>query len=126
MLVRRKDLARRYSSRLSPIPWLAVPHEPADCRNNFQSYKVRLRSDAPVSRDRLIQELLDHGISSRRGIMAIHRERRYRSEDWDARLEVTNRVTDTTLILPLFHEMTDEEQDYVIENLTNIGEQAGR
>src|SRR5260370_16709493 len=119
MLVRRKDLARRYSSRLSPIPWLAVPHEPADCRHNFQSYMVRLRSDAPVSRDRLIQELLNHGISSRRGIMAIHRERRYRSEDWDVRLGVTNRLTDTTLILPLFPQITTEQQDYVLENLPN-------
>ena len=37
-------------------------------------------NDAPVTRDELMQELLDRGISSRRGIMAIHRESPYRSE----------------------------------------------
>jgi dTDP-4-amino-4,6-dideoxygalactose transaminase len=120
MLVRRRELAARYSSRLGALPWLVVPHEPADCRHNYQSYMMRLRGDAPVSRDQLMQELLDRGISSRRGIMAIHREVPYRDEKWDARLPVTNQVTDTTMVLPLFHEMTDEEQDYVVECLEEI------
>jgi dTDP-4-amino-4,6-dideoxygalactose transaminase len=82
---------------------------------------VRLRDDAPISRDQLMQELLNHGVSSRRGIMAIHRERPYRDGNWDARLPVTNQVTDRALVLPLFYEMTEEEQDYVIECIAQIG-----
>ena len=121
MLARRKELALRYSSRLSAIPWLAVPHEPVGCCHNFQSYMVRLRSDAPVNRDRLMQDLLNRGISSRRGIMAIHREGPYWSEGWERRLRVTNLVSDTTIILPLFHDMTEEEQDYVIECIQGVG-----
>lgn len=115
MIARRRALALRYSSRLAAIPWLQVPQEPADCRSNFQSYMMRLRSDAPVSRDELMQSLLNNGISSRRGVMAIHRELPYRGGDWDKRLPVTNMVTDTSVILPLFHSMTEEEQDYVME-----------
>lgn len=126
MLARRRELAARYSSRLSALPWLVVPHEPADCRHNFQSYMVRLQNDAPVSRDQLMQELLDRGVSSRRGIMAIHRELPYRNERWDSGLPVTNLVTDTTMVLPLFHEMTDEEQDYVIECIKEISGGAAR
>jgi dTDP-4-amino-4,6-dideoxygalactose transaminase len=30
---------------------------------------------------------------------------------------VTNLVTETALVLPLFYEMTEEEQDYVIDCL---------
>jgi len=82
-----------------------------------------LQNDAPVTRDRLMQDLLDRGVSSRRGIMAIHRELPYRDVKWDAQLPVTNQVTDTAMVLPLFYEMTDEEQDYVIECLTQIGHQ---
>lgn len=115
MLARRRELARRYSSRLASIPWLALPTEPAGCRSNFQSYMVLLQDDAPITRDHLMQELLNRGVSSRRGIMAIHREAPYRSGRWDARLPVTNLVTDTTLVLPLFHDMTENEQDYVIQ-----------
>jgi dTDP-4-amino-4,6-dideoxygalactose transaminase len=126
MLARRRELAVRYSSRLSVLPWLVLPHEPAESRHNFQSYMVRLQSNSPVRRDELMQALLDRGVSSRRGIMAIHRELPYRSEKWDSRLPATNLVTDTTLVLPLFHEMTDEEQDYVIECMEEIASKGAR
>jgi perosamine synthetase len=121
MLDRRRLLAARYSERLSAVPWLIIPTEPEHCRHNFQSYMVRLQNDAPVTRDQLMQELLNRGVSSRRGIMAIHRELPYRDEKWDARLPITNLVTDATLVLPLFYEMTEAEQDYVMECLEGIG-----
>ena len=117
MLDRRRSLAMRYSTRLATIPWLTVPTEPQNCRHNFQSYMVRLREDAPITRDELMQELLNRGVSSRRGIMAIHREPPYRDKKWETLLPVTNLVTDTALVLPLFYEMTEEEQDYVIDCL---------
>jgi perosamine synthetase len=120
MLAKRRELALRYSSRLRQLTWLALPQEPDGVRHNFQSYMVRLSNDAPITRDQLMQQLLDRGVSSRRGIMAIHREAPYRA-DWESLLPVTNMVTDTTLVLPLFHEMTDEDQDYVIECFEEIG-----
>jgi len=126
MLSRRRELAERYSSRLSRLPWLVIPYEPAECWHNYQSYMVRLQDDAPVSRDQLMQELLDRGVSSRRGIMAIHRELPYRDAKWDALLPVTNLVTDTTMILPLFHEMTDEEQDYVVDCIEEVASKSGK
>ena len=85
---------------------------------------VRLTDGAPIVRDELMQKLLDGGISTRRGVMAIHLERPYCDKAW--RLPVTTAVNDTTMILPLFHEMTNEEQDYVIDNLIDIGEQGLR
>jgi perosamine synthetase len=120
MLTDRRALAARYSARLSSLSWLVVPQTPLGCRHNFQSYMVRMLNDAPINRDELMQELLDRGVSSRRGIMAIHRELPYRSEDWDCRLPITNLVTDTTVVLPLFSGMTEEEQDYVIESIEEI------
>ena len=121
MLARRRELASRYSDRLSRLPWLIVPSEPFDCRHNFQSYMIRLQPDAPLTRDELMQKLLDQGISSRRGIMAIHRETPYRDERWDAQLPATNLITDTSIVLPLFYEMTEDEQDYVMDCLVAIG-----
>jgi perosamine synthetase len=121
MLARRRELAARYSSRLSSISWLLPPVETHDGRHNFQSYMIRLREDAPVTRDALMQYLLDRGISSRRGIMAIHREKPYRDAKWDASLPVTNQVTDSTVILPLFHDLTYEDQDYVADCLEACG-----
>jgi len=123
MLGRRRQLGLRYSERLLAISWLIIPTEADGYRHNFQSYMVRLQSDAPVTRDQLMQDLLSRGVASRRGIMAIHREVPYRDGGWEPRLPVTNLVTDTALVLPLFYEMTEEEQDYVIECLEQIGDQ---
>jgi perosamine synthetase len=115
MLSRRRMLAERYSAALSELGWLRVPQEGAGCKHNFQSYMVRLNGESKVGRDELMQNLLDRGISSRRGVMPIHREVPYRNGQWESRLPVTNLVADTSVILPLFHEMTEEEQDYVIK-----------
>jgi perosamine synthetase len=115
MLARRRHLAKRYSEALKKLSWIVPPQVPDDCLHNFQSYMVRLQDDAPITRDELMQNLLDRGISSRRGIMASHRELPYQEGNWDNRLPVTNLITDTTLVLPLFDRMTEEEQDYVIE-----------
>jgi dTDP-4-amino-4,6-dideoxygalactose transaminase len=121
MLAKRRELASRYTERLARAPWLVPPLVPSGTTHNYQSYMVRLTSDAPVSRDELMQKLLDRGVSTRRGIMAIHREGPYRDGDLDKRLPVTGMITDTTIILPLFHEMTVDEQDWVLECIEEAG-----
>jgi dTDP-4-amino-4,6-dideoxygalactose transaminase len=120
---RRRQFAVRYSRALDKLGWLKPPIEPFGCRHNFQSYMARLAKDAPISRDELMQSLLDRGISTRRGIMASHRELPYRDARWDRELRETNAATDDCIILPLFHQMTDEEQEFVIASLS---EAAGR
>jgi perosamine synthetase len=120
-VARRRSLAARYSAELARLGWLMPPYEPSDRRHNFQSYMARLRPDAPVSRDALMQGLLDRGVSTRRGVMASHREAPYRDPRWDKQLSQTNAVTDESIILPLFHQMSEEQQTYVIECIREIG-----
>jgi dTDP-4-amino-4,6-dideoxygalactose transaminase len=132
-LARRRYLAARYSERLSRLGWLAPPVEPDGHKHNFQSYLVRLKPAAPIGRDALMQALLEHGIATRRGIMAMHRERPYRDAPlihgphWprgDDRLPNTAAAADETIILPLFHQMSEEDQDYIIECIRHIGTRA--
>ena len=119
MLAKRRELARRYSERLADLQWLIPPAEPSGLRHSYQSYMMRLTDEAPVSRDELMQKLLDQGVSTRRGIMAIHRETPYRS-GWDDLLPITNMITDSTIILPLFHEMTDDDHAFVVECIKRV------
>ena len=116
-LKRRRYLAARYTRALQNLPWLQTPVVPLNCRHNYQSYMVRLLGDFAAKRDAIMQELLQKKISTRRAIMATHRELPYRSERWDRSLPQTNLATDTGLILPLFHQMTESDQDYIIEAL---------
>jgi len=122
-LARRRSLAARYSERLQNLGWLRPPTVPKEHRHNFQSYVARLTPEAPIGRDALMQELLDRGISTRRGIMAIHHEAPFVDDRWKTRLPETNAATESTIILPLFHQMTEDEQDYVIESIADV---AGR
>src|SRR3990172_2119701 len=69
ILARRRELAARYTEALSGHPWLRPPYVPDYAEPNFQSYAVQLTDDAPITRDDLMQTLLDQGIATRRGIM---------------------------------------------------------
>jgi dTDP-4-amino-4,6-dideoxygalactose transaminase len=117
-IARRRALAGRYSATLRQLGWLVPPTEPDGTQHNFQSYMVRLNNDAPVSRDELMQRLLDRGISTRRGIMATHREAPYRDQRWDRALPQTNAIAQDSIILPLFHQMGETDQDFVLESIS--------
>ena len=119
-LQRRRSRAARYGSELKALPFLVTPSEPEGVESNFQSYMVRIREDAPTRRDELMQALLDRGISTRRGIMAIHRERPYSGGGWDERLPETNQVTDHAVVLPLFDQMTDADQEHVLDSIFDL------
>jgi perosamine synthetase len=88
---------------------------------NFQSYLVRVTENSSCSRDLIIKELRARGIASRPGIMAIHLCPPYR-EFVRAPLPVTELAAETTMILPLYSQMSEAEQDRVIEQLLLLTE----
>ena len=110
---RRRALAARYDALLQDVPGLTPVRDPAYGQGNFQSYWVLPDQDFPVGRDALLAALADAGISARRGIMASHLEPAYLGHP-SAPLPVTERISRDSLILPLFHTMTDAQQDRVV------------
>jgi dTDP-4-amino-4,6-dideoxygalactose transaminase len=113
MIRRRRALAQRYQELLADIPDLVTVRDPEYGATNYQSFWVLLPPDFPVRRDELLTELADAGVSARRGIMAAHLESAY--ADWPgAPLPVTEQMTRDSLILPLYHEMTEADQDHIV------------
>lgn len=112
---RRRALAKRYTNALGNVKWLEPPCEPKYAKPTYQSYMVRVTESAPITRNQLMDYLLGQGITTRRGIMAVHREAPYRKAAARAVLSETERATDQCIILPLYPQMTEPEQDYVIE-----------
>jgi len=111
----RRELAARYRTLLADIPGLGLPREPEWARTNWQSYCVRLPSD--VDQRRVMQSMLDSGISSRRGIMCSHREDAYKDLPLHHPLPQSERAQDTCVLLPLYPHMTAEEQEMVASAL---------
>ncbi len=113
-LEQRKQLASLYHERLKQISWLETPHEPSSCTSNWQSYAVKVLKHAPVSRDELMQRLLESGISSRRGIMNAHQEPPYSRHP---ALKKSEESRDSVILLPLYTCMTEGEVESVVQRL---------
>ena len=120
IVARRRQLAARYSEGLRDHPWLRPPHTPEHAEPNFQSYAVHLTSGAPLSRDQLMQQLLDQGIATRRGIMLAHTEPAT-ADLAEAKLPLSEEASERSLLLPLFPQMTGDQQQQVLSALCNLG-----
>jgi dTDP-4-amino-4,6-dideoxygalactose transaminase len=120
ILERRRLLAERYTAALAGIPHIEAPYDPPYAKRTWQSYCVRMGPGSPIGRTELMRALLHDGISTRRGVMAIHEEQAYGERAAVGRqlgLEHTEAAARDTLMLPLFPDLSDAEQDYVLERL---------
>jgi perosamine synthetase len=114
MLERKREQAERYTRGLGEIPGIELVSDPPYGTTNYQSYWVVLPDDFAVDRNELLELLLAAGVSARRGIMAAHLEPAF-ADVASPPLPVTERVTRQSLLLPLFHELTDAQQDHIVD-----------
>jgi dTDP-4-amino-4,6-dideoxygalactose transaminase len=130
---RRRLLALRYRELLSGLDEISLPFEPAYALSNWQSFTIGL----PEGTDQraVMDAMLARGVSTRRGIMCAHREPAYQGKaTWRCRhsecpggadcvhLRNSERAQDSRIVLPLFHQLTYDEQDVVVEALrSSIG-----
>jgi dTDP-4-amino-4,6-dideoxygalactose transaminase len=119
MVARRRELAARYQTALSKVDGLRCVQDPDHGTTNYQSFWVLLPDDFAGTRNGVLAALTERGISGRRGIMASHLEPAYRDHP-HVPLPVTERLTARTLILPLYHHLTEDEQDTVADALVDV------
>ncbi|WP_312033713.1 DegT/DnrJ/EryC1/StrS family aminotransferase [Actinoplanes sp. TBRC 11911] len=112
LVAQRRELAARYHELLAGIDGLVPVRDPAHGQTNYQSFWVLLREEYPRGRDEVLAELARRGVSARRGIMASHLEPAY-ADVTPAALPVTERITRDSLILPLHHKLTEDDQDHI-------------
>ena len=130
IIKKRRELAERYHYLLKDIHGLVLPFEPSYARSNWQSYIVTLPDE--IDQREAMQQMLDVGISTRRAVMNAHREPAYEIEAWrcggekpDCDCESRNCkalansefIQDHAIALPLYVQMTKEEQERVVSAL---------
>jgi dTDP-4-amino-4,6-dideoxygalactose transaminase len=120
ILRRRRELAVAYQRALSEVAALTLPSEPHWARSNWQSFCVRLTEEC--DQKQVMQALLDLGIASRRGIMCAHREPAYRKQPWRSAgdLVISEQAQDKSLILPLYPQMSQADQERVNEAIRSV------
>ncbi|MET0234057.1 MAG: DegT/DnrJ/EryC1/StrS family aminotransferase [Kibdelosporangium sp.] len=117
VIARRRDFAERYHKLLAEIEGLRWVADPEYGTTNYQSFWVVLPDSYQGTVVDVLEGLLTRGISARRGIMASHSEPAY---SVTADLPVTEFLTSRSLILPLYHQMTEAQQDTVVTALAEI------
>jgi dTDP-4-amino-4,6-dideoxygalactose transaminase len=131
ILDRRRELAARYTESLADLDWIRPPVTPEGCEHGYQSYVCLFSPDGAGGLDRkavdklaagrmsLMAYLEKNGISVRQGTHAVHTLGYYSDavgrDEW---ARPNSLIADKlTLALPLYPQMTIEEQDYVIKAL---------
>jgi perosamine synthetase len=118
ILDRRARVAAWYDERLAGSYAVQTPHvAPETTRMSWFVYVVRL--DPAIDRAALMTALEAEGVPSRPYFVPIHLQPLYR-ERFGYRpgdFPVTERVARTTLALPFFTDMTEEQVDYVCDRL---------
>lgn len=117
IIAARRRLADRYRQLLQDTPF-TPPAEPDWARSNWQSFCVRLPARAE-QRD-IMQKLLDRGVATRRGIMCAHREAPYSEPPGRHPLIESEKAQDHCILLPIYAQMTDAEQDRVVACLRDV------
>ena len=115
---RRREIVAEYTAALTGITGLRLLGDPEWGTSNFQSFWIEVLPDFPLGREGLLAHLAKDDISARRGIMAAHRQPAYAHRDTGlAPLPATEQLTDHTIILPVFHQLTEGEIDRVVDSI---------
>jgi dTDP-4-amino-4,6-dideoxygalactose transaminase len=116
----RRKIAENYHQAFRHLDMVRLPLEKEGFYSNYQSYSIFLKENCRLSRNDIMQKMLDEGIATRRGIMTTHRETAYLEESKDIRLPASEMASDRSIILPLFIPMTEAEQQKVISSFIKI------
>ncbi len=119
LVTQRRELAANYQRLLSGIDGLVPVKDPAHGQTNYQSFWVLINPEYRTGRDDVLAELAKRGVSARRGIMASHLEPAY-ADVTPGPLPVTDRITRDSLILPLHHKVTEDDQRYIVNILREL------
>jgi len=113
----RRKIVKRYLEELSDIDCIRLPFEADGYFSNYQSFSIYLKKNAPLSRNELMQKMLDTGIATRRGIMNAHKETAYKSEYKNTKLPMSEDAADNSIMIPLYIPMSDDDVSKVISVL---------
>ena len=120
IVTERRKIAEQYLQAFKDIDCIRLPKEENGYRTNWQSFSIYLKPNCPISRDELMQKMLDHKIATRRGIMTSHRETAYKEYCDGLVMPRSEDLADRSILLPLYYPMTQEDIDTVIENFKKM------
>lgn len=118
IIAKRAKVAQRYNVLLKDVDGLTVPYISPDV-NKMSWFIYVIRLDKHIDRNAVMQYLLDNGIGCRPYFTPIHLQPYFRDmygyKEGD--FPITEAVAESTIALPFFNNLTDEQMDYTVAKL---------
>jgi dTDP-4-amino-4,6-dideoxygalactose transaminase len=120
-LLRRRDLASRYTQNLSHLP-LVEPKQLADTLSAWHLYVIQVDPTRTlVSREALYEGLRARSIFAQVHYIPVHTQPWYRNLGFKSGdFPEAEAYYSRALSLPMYHDLSDTDQDRVIQALTEI------
>lgn len=123
-VARRRELAARYSRLLAGLP-LTLPGVQADAESAWHLYVVRLQLEhVALGHRQVFEGLRSAGIGVNLHYIPVHLQPYYRAQGFtDGDFPQAERYYAEAISLPMFPALSDEQQDYVVEQLRRLLEE---
>jgi dTDP-4-amino-4,6-dideoxygalactose transaminase len=119
-IFRRGQIDARYRQLIADIPGLRMLDPLSGGKANHYSFPILVEPDYPLSRDALMDKLRAHGVVARKYFsplisdMPMYRDRPSAAAH---NLPVAQRISSSILCLPMFPDLTEQDQQRVIDLL---------
>ena len=113
---KREKIALKYTDELADLPLITAPTTVRpDSLHAWHLYVIRVLPSASIDRDKLAKYLMDSGIHTSVHYRPLHTMTYWRDFCHGRSFPNSDKYFNTCLSLPIFPEMTDAQQDWVIE-----------
>ncbi|PCI56446.1 MAG: UDP-4-amino-4,6-dideoxy-N-acetyl-beta-L-altrosamine transaminase [Gammaproteobacteria bacterium] len=120
-VAKRNELATRYDKLLIDLP-LITPLQITDSYSGRHLYVIRLKlSNIELSHQQVFNKLREQGIGVNLHYIPVHTQPYYQNLGFkEGQFQESERYYQDAISIPLFHLMTDEQQNKVVNTLTKI------
>lgn len=112
-VARRRELAERYNQAFKDVEGIVRPAQRAGCNNSWHLYVVQVKE-----RKEVFDKLKKAGINVNVHYIPVYKHPYYQENGYvDVHCTNAEEVYEHLISLPLYPNLTDEQQDYVIEQV---------
>jgi len=120
-IVRRRDLAARYDELLRDLP-LVTPYTMEGTNPSWHIYVVRLSFDQRCkTKQQIFEEMKERGIVLNLHYIPVHRQPYYENLGFrQGDFPESEKYYEEAFTLPLYYDLTNDEQDRIVEALRSV------
>lgn len=120
-VARRRQLAQRYDELLADLP-LCTPKQDPNTNSSWHIYVVRMdKGRVKKSKQDIFEEMRERGVQLNLHYIPVHLQPYYQVLGFkQGDFPASERYYEETFTLPIYYELTDEQQDQVVKALKEV------